>query len=138
MNRRKSTSSMPWFEPDTTMWQVTTWIYFTFSPFRILSVTDDQRCIPTCVVRTKFDIYVCILNVVKFLSFDMVYHWILYKTNTTDATSGARIFMLSVSICYWIFWYNGNLLHWLNLNLKLCCFHYRRNIAFVMKLWISI
>ena len=96
MNTRKSTSSRSWFEPDTTMWHVTTWIYFTFSPFRILSVTDDQRCIQTCVVRTKFDIYVCILNVIKFLSFDMVYHWILCKSSTTDATSAARIFMLCV------------------------------------------
>jgi hypothetical protein len=27
------------------------------------------------------------------------------------------------NICYWIFWYNGNLLHWLNfLNLKLYLF----------------
>ena len=138
MNTRKSTSSRSWFEPDTTMWHVTTWIYFTFSPFRILSVTDDQRCIQTCVVRTKFDIYVCILNVVKCLSFDMVYHWILYKSNTTDATSGARIFMLSVKHMLLNILIHGNLLHWLNLNLKLCCFHYRRNIAFVMKLWISI
>jgi len=96
MNARKSTSSRSWFETDTKMWRVTTWIYFTFSPLRILSVTDDQRCIQTRVVRTKFDIYVCILNVVKFLSFDMVYRWILYKSNTTDATSGTRIFMLSV------------------------------------------
>ena len=47
-------------------------------------------------MRTKFDIYVCILNVVKFLSIDKVYRWILYKSNTTDATSGTRIFMLSV------------------------------------------
>ena len=78
------------------MWRVPNWIYFTFSPFRILSVTDDQRCIKTCVVRTKFDIYVCILNVVKFLFFDMVYRSIWYKSNTMDATSGARIFMLSV------------------------------------------
>jgi hypothetical protein len=33
---------------------------------------------------------------VKFPFFDMVYRWILYKSNTTDATSGTRIFMLSV------------------------------------------
>jgi hypothetical protein len=26
----------------------------------------------------------------------MVYRWIVYKSNTTDATSGTRIFMLSV------------------------------------------
>ena len=96
MNTRKSTSSMSWFETGTKMWRVPTWIYFTFSPLRILSVTDDQRCIQTRVVHTKLDIYVCILNVVKFLSVDMVHRSIWYKSNTTDATSGARIFMLSV------------------------------------------
>ena len=122
MNTRKSTSSRSWFETDTKMWRVPTWIYFTFSHLRILSVTDDQRCIQTRVVRTKFDIYVCILNVVKVLSFDMVYHWILYKSNTTDATSGTRIFMLSVKhmlLNILIQWKFATLA---KLNLKLCLF----------------
>jgi hypothetical protein len=122
MNTRKSTSSKSWFETDIKMWRVPTWIYFTFSHLRILSVTDDQRCIQTRVVRTKFDIYVCILNVVKFLSFDMVYHWILYKSNTADATSGTRIFMLSVKhmlLNILIQWKFATLA---KLNLKLCLF----------------
>ena len=96
MNRRKSTSSRSWFETDTSMWRGPSWIYFTFSPLRILSATDGQRCIQTRVVHTKFDIYVCILNFIKFLSVDMVHRSILCKSNTTDATSDTRIFMLSV------------------------------------------
>ena len=65
----------------------------------------------------------CALNLIytfEFLSFDMVYRWIFYKSNTTDATSGSRIFMLSVKHML------------LNILIQLCCFYYRRNIAFVM------